>query len=335
MKKIYTTIIIAFLVVILNAGRYAGDFMEIGSGVRALGMGGAFVSIANDGTATYWNPAGIAQIRDLEVSFMHADLYEGLASYDNFTYAQPLPNSVSIAIGWTRLTIDEIPQFDESHLVGTNVDIRSSSPDQHLPGVPDGEFKSFDDLFQFSFAKQLKYDADLGWGFFKVPFEINMGGNVKFIRRNLDDSNGTGSGFDLGLLMKSDLGVILDKEWLGTINYGVNFQNISGTDITWDTTSNHKDEILFNTKMGMSIEQPLPFWKSSFIVAYDKDYLYERPYHLGLEYDYNKKVQVRTGYSDDNISAGVSMKVYSFHIDYAFVTNNLGNTNRVGLRFIF
>ncbi|MBN2830519.1 MAG: hypothetical protein JXR56_09395 [Candidatus Cloacimonetes bacterium] len=335
MKKKIVIAVFLFVFLSLFAGRYAGDFMEIGSGVRSLSMGGAYASIADDGSAIYWNPAGIAQIRDLEVSLMHADLYDGLASYDSFTYCQPLPNNVSIGIGWTRLTIDGIPEFSETHLVGTNVDIRSADPDLHLTGIPDSEFKSFDDLFQFSFAKQLNYEADLGWGFFKVPFQVNMGGNVKFIRRTLQDNYGTGSGFDIGLLIKSDLSVLMDREWLGKIGFGVNLQNVSGTDITWDTSSNHKDEVLYNTKMGINIEQPIPKWKSSLIIAYDKDYLYDKPYHLGLELDYNKYIQVRGGYTANNVTTGMSIKVYSFYIDYGFITNSIGNTNRLGLRFIF
>ncbi len=336
MKKIIIVLFVCLIFVpSLFSGRYAGDFMEIGSGVRALGLGGAYSSIADDGSAVYWNPAGIAQIRNLEAGFMHAELYEGLASYDSFTYCQPLPNLVTIAIGWTRLSIDDIPEFSETHLVGTNVDIRSSDPNLHLTGIPDSEFRSYDDLFQFSFAKQLNYNADLGWGFFKVPFQINMGGNVKFIRRKLQENFGTGSGFDLGVLVKTDLGVILDREWLGTIRYGVNFQNVSGTEITWDTDSNHKDEVLFNTKTGVSIEQPIPQWKSSVIIAYDKDYVYNRPNHWGIEYSYDNRIQVRTGYSEKDISAGISLKVYSFILDYGFNTNSLGNTNRIGLKFLF
>ncbi len=335
MKKVF--IIISMLVTLfsLKAGRYAGDFMEIGSGVRALGLGKAYVSIADDGSALYWNPAGVAQIRNLEASFMHAELYDGLASYDSFTYCQPLPNLVTIAVGWTRLTIDEIPEFSEMHLIGTNVDIRSADPELHLSGIPDGQFTSYDDLFQFSFAKQLHYEADLGWGFFKVPFDLNMGGNVKFIRRKLQNNFGTGSGFDFGILLKSDLSILLDRDWLGHIKYGLNFQNVSGTEITWDTDSNHKDEILFNTKMGFCIDQPIPQWKSSFIIAYDKDYVYDKTNHYGIEYDYDRKFQIRSGYSEENISAGISVKIYSFIIDYGFNTNNLGNTNRIGLRLHF
>jgi long-subunit fatty acid transport protein len=43
-----------------------------GVGVRAMGMGGAFVGVADDFTAIYWNPAGLAQIdhREVQVSFL-------------------------------------------------------------------------------------------------------------------------------------------------------------------------------------------------------------------------------------------------------------------------
>ena len=37
---------------------------EYGIGIRALGMGGAFVGLANDYSASYWNPAGLGQGRD-------------------------------------------------------------------------------------------------------------------------------------------------------------------------------------------------------------------------------------------------------------------------------
>ena len=43
-----------------------------GVGVRAMGMGGAFAGVADDFTAMYWNPAGLAQInrREVRVSFL-------------------------------------------------------------------------------------------------------------------------------------------------------------------------------------------------------------------------------------------------------------------------
>jgi len=162
MRKIILLIIFFIVGINLSAGRYAGDFIKIGSGVRSVGMGGAFTSIADDCSAFYYNPAGIAQLKKIQIGIMRAYLYEKLAYYDDFSYCQPLPNNVTIGINWTRLTIEDIPVFNEEHLVGT-VDQRAAFPWLNLTGVPDDVFTSTDDLFQIAFAKFLHYDLNLGW----------------------------------------------------------------------------------------------------------------------------------------------------------------------------
>jgi long-chain fatty acid transport protein len=45
---------------LLTPARAAGQIVFESTGERALGMAGAFVAVANDSTATYWNPAGLA-----------------------------------------------------------------------------------------------------------------------------------------------------------------------------------------------------------------------------------------------------------------------------------
>jgi len=47
-----------------------------GTGARAIGMGGAFIAVADDATAASWNPAGLAQLEQPEVSFT-LDWFEG------------------------------------------------------------------------------------------------------------------------------------------------------------------------------------------------------------------------------------------------------------------
>ncbi len=334
-----TKLIILFLLLVsihtLFAGRYAGDFMAIGAGTRALGMGGAYASIAEDGSSIYWNAAGIGQIRQSEMTMMHAYLYNGIASYDNISLCQPLPNDVTIGINWIRLTIDNIPHFDEKWLVGTNVDQRSTNPQYHLPGTPDEEFSSTDDLFQFAFSKHTSYKANLGWQFFEVPFDFYFGGNVKFIKRRMYDQLGSGTGIDLSFMTATDLAILFDQAWMGKLNFGINFQDVSGTDITWDVASNHKDQVLFNTKWGISTIQPLSFMNSQILFAMDTDYAYKIVHHYGTEFQYHKIASVRFGFYDSNFSTGVSFKLYGFNIDYAFITNPLGSTNRIGLRFNF
>ena len=151
MKKLFLITLILISVITLSAGRYAGDFIKIGSGVRSQGMGGAFASLADDCYAFFWNPAGIGQLNKLQMGLMRAYLYKDLAYYDNFSFCQPLPNNVAIGINWTRLTIEDIPVYSEEHLVGT-VDQRAAFPWLNLSGIPDDKFTSTDDLFQIAFA---------------------------------------------------------------------------------------------------------------------------------------------------------------------------------------
>ena len=56
---------------------------ELGVGSRAMGMGGAYVGIADDYSALYWNPAGLGQIRRMEVNvgFSHNKLVNS-ATFD-------------------------------------------------------------------------------------------------------------------------------------------------------------------------------------------------------------------------------------------------------------
>lgn len=42
----------------------------VGSGARALGMGGAFIAVADDATAASWNPGGLIQLERPEISFV-------------------------------------------------------------------------------------------------------------------------------------------------------------------------------------------------------------------------------------------------------------------------
>ena len=67
-----------------NAGE-PGQLLDFGAGARSLGMGTAYTAIAQDATAAYWNPAGLAAVRRHEFNALHASLYGG-ATYDYLGY---------------------------------------------------------------------------------------------------------------------------------------------------------------------------------------------------------------------------------------------------------
>ncbi len=62
-----------------------GRLLEFGAGARSLAMGTAYTAIAQDATASYWNPAGLAAVRRNEVNVLHTALYGG-ATYDYLGY---------------------------------------------------------------------------------------------------------------------------------------------------------------------------------------------------------------------------------------------------------
>ena len=331
-------IIIMILLIVsqsLFAGRYAGDFMAIGSGVRALGLGGAFSAIADDGSAIYWNASGISQIKEREVILMRAFLYEGLAYYDNFTFCLPLPNDVTIGFNWIRLTIDNIPIFDERHLIGTNIDQRAAFEELQLSAIPDGSFKSTDDMYQFAFARHFSHLFDLGWNLFELPVDMYFGGVFKYINRQMYGFSANGFGFDLSLMMQTDFGMLLDVEWMGDLAWSLNFQDIGNSGITWNTESRNVDEVLFNTKLGIAYFQPINRYQSDLILSYSKDFVYDMTDYFGIGWKYRDMTEFRLGMYDKNFSAGVGLSLFDFTIDYAFLTNNLGNSNRIGLGYRF
>ncbi len=66
------------------------SFVDIGFGTRPVGMGYAFVGLADDENATYWNPAGLALTRDITAGFSQIDQL-GLITYNYASVAVPLP----------------------------------------------------------------------------------------------------------------------------------------------------------------------------------------------------------------------------------------------------
>ena len=53
-----------------KVGTFDGQFLKIGIGARASGMGGAFVAVADDPSAVFWNPAGLARLDTDKTSVM-------------------------------------------------------------------------------------------------------------------------------------------------------------------------------------------------------------------------------------------------------------------------
>lgn len=96
--KTLPLLLILWVMVPLAHGQGLSDIpashVDIGFGARPMAMGGAFVGLADDEHAVYWNPAGLADVRHYITSFSHADQME-FVTYRFMALVAPLP--------WNRL----------------------------------------------------------------------------------------------------------------------------------------------------------------------------------------------------------------------------------------
>jgi hypothetical protein len=101
-----------------RAGTSAGTFLKIGVGARPVGMGEAFVAVANDPSTIYWNPAGLAGLQRKEVTASHVD-WPADVSYDFVAAVLPVEKlGGSVGIQFASLRTD-LQETDEDHPYGT------------------------------------------------------------------------------------------------------------------------------------------------------------------------------------------------------------------------
>src|SRR5262245_27272227 len=74
--------------------KYSNEFLNIGAGARGLAMASAQIASVSDGTAGYWNPAGLVYVKDHpQLNLMHAEYFAGVGKYDYASIALPLKNN--------------------------------------------------------------------------------------------------------------------------------------------------------------------------------------------------------------------------------------------------
>jgi long-subunit fatty acid transport protein len=96
-----------------RAGTASGTFLKIGIGARATGLGDAFVAVANDPTAIYWNPAGLASIQRQEFTLSHID-WPADIRYEHLSLVVPVRKfggSLGFQLGVLSTSIEETSEL--------------------------------------------------------------------------------------------------------------------------------------------------------------------------------------------------------------------------------
>ncbi|MFT3904543.1 MAG: PorV/PorQ family protein [Niabella sp.] len=322
--------------------KYSNEFLNIGAGARGLSMGGAQVATVTDGSAGYWNPSALANVREnTQVNLMHAEYFAGIGKYDFANVALPTRDGKrTLGVTALRFAVDDI--MNTLFLV---------EPDGSINYNNIKDFSSADYAFLLSYAQKVKQTND---GF------INFGVNAKIIHRSVGSfAKAWGFGLDAGIQ-------IFKGQW----RFGIVGRDITTTFNTWAFNFTEKEkEALYLTKNDIPVrssEMTSPrlalgvgrsfrlSQKSNVLAEADFDVTFDGQRNtvisgdpvsidpkIGLEYTYNDVFYVRGGIGNfqkaladgDTLnqkkvwiyqpSIGAGFKIKPVTIDYAFV--NLAN----------
>lgn len=299
---------------VTKVGTTAASFLCIDVGSRATSMGSAFVSIADDPSAIYWNPAGISKIQNLGAYFSTTKWIADL-SFNFASVVLAMGDIGNMGLSATFLRMDEIEQTTVLRPDGTGI---------------------FFDAGSYAFA--LSYARNL-------TDRFSIGFNAKYIHEKLYNETASGFAMDVGALYDTHFYGL--KLGMSISNYGTKMQ-LSGRDLSVqvdpdNTISGNNANInaAFKTdpfdlplmfRVGMSIDMLKGAYSSNLILAADALHPNDdvESVNVGCEYVYDNLLSLRIGYkglfalhSEQgwNYGGGIKYNIggMTCHFDYSYI----------------
>jgi hypothetical protein len=199
-KLTYLLLILFAFSAFSQTAKYSNEFMNIGVDAAAFGMANAVTATTSDVNSGYWNPAGLVNLEDNQVSAMHANYFANIATYNYVGAAMPLDSKSAVGFSVIRFGVDDILNTTQLIDEQGNIDYSRISL-----------FSTADYAFTLSYARNLPLEG------------FSYGVNAKVIRRVIGDfANAWGFGFDAGIQFQK-------KSWY----FGVMARDITTTYNTW------------------------------------------------------------------------------------------------------
>ncbi len=309
----------AFLVCVLillagsaHGAKYAGEAFNLGAGARPLALGGAYIALVEDATAIYYNPAGLSELRQRQVTLLHSETFGSLLNHDFVGYAQPTrigARSGAVGIGIYRLG-------------GGGIKLTEWDFDRGRPVVVSEE-------------SHYDYQVTLGAGV-KLSPELAFGTAAKVILRSAADNSAWGLGLDVGLQYR------VSK----SLRVGASLRDLTSTFLAYDNGT--RESIYPSLRTGIALSQQLD--QLTVTALFDGDILFESrdetaqlslggasvDTHTGLEIGYDNLLYFRGGADIGKLTLGVGVAFDRFRLDGAFLDHSdLDNSYRVSLNVNF
>ncbi|MEM6320362.1 MAG: PorV/PorQ family protein [Bacteroidota bacterium] len=315
------------------AQKYSNEFLSIGIGARARGMGNATVASTNSVMAGYWNPAALAalDLQGPQFGAMHTEQFAGVAKFDYLGAVLPLskPNQ-KFGISLIRFGIDDIP-----NTLSLFESDGSINYDNIVP------FSSADYAFLGSYAQKINTQKG----------NLYIGGNAKIIYRQIGPfAQSWGFGLDASALYvgkKWKLGLVV-RDATNTFNAWSfslteaeqSVLSLTGNDLPINSVEQTKPQIILGAAYPFELNENWDLLveldaiattdgQRNTLVSADPVSLDAA---LGAELDFKDLIYVRFGVNnfqrESNFDTedfltlqpnlGIGLQIQQFKVDYAF-----------------
>lgn len=315
-----------------NRGTTAAAFLEVGIGARSMGMGGAYVAIAEDAIAMYWNPAGLSRIQQASGVFEQVDWVTDI-SFNFLAATVPLgANLGSMGIFINSMSMPNQPVRTVQYPNGNGEEYSASSI-----------------VFGLSYARNL-------------TDRFSIGANAKYISERIWHEQASTLAFDIGTLYDAGLKGLRIGACIS--NFGPSLK-LNGSDllIYYDPDTQHlgnNDKIMgklmtdgwplpLNMQFGLSYTKRIT---NGIELALAADALHPinatESINFGTEIILVRMFFLRAGYnalfledSEAGLTAGAGLNYHLFgasniRIDYAYADmSRLGSISRFTLGLTF
>ncbi len=330
-KRFILIAILLFFSAGMTQAAVAPDPTRLSLGCRVLGMGKAFIGLADDVAAVYTNPSGLAQLERWQFNSFSGSFLDEF-SYLSLTGAYPT-NVGNFGLGFAGSSIGGAPVTKVKE--GTEDDpIYEIDPSQ--PPV-----SYFNNVFVLAYGFSEKNAPPfVGPVFERVPFlgKLKYGASAKLFSAGLTGdalTNANASGFDM------DVGVLYrHTPWF---QVGLTLQNLLPANMGGKLTysNGHEETYPAILELGtctkiLGRENAWREFNQDISLLLDMDYYPTRTkhpnlLHIGLEWVPHPIIAIRSGIDQDisgdgnggiktanNLTGGVSLTYGGFRFDYAF-----------------
>ena len=313
LKKVAILTLLGVSLVSADAFKAGGVFLTIFPGAKATSLGAAFSSVADDGTASYYNPGAMAEFKHPEFSFIHAPWLRGLA-----------PDMYYEFLGWVIPTNSGV--FG-GHIVYSTYGIFEAINNENQLC---GKFRPYETAIDLAYASKFTNDLDFGVNAKFIHSFLASPEVLECASQGEIQSGGSASSFAFGA-------GVLYKPYNGRLRIAAVVDNI-GKSLVY-TEGGEKNPLPRLFRFGVSFR---PIWSklhkllltfdmNKILVGIQNDYnekglkyvLDEAWKHAGIEYTFYDMISLRLGYFYDKygwrkgFTFGGGVRFKNFQLDVA------------------